>query len=65
MHDRYHVVVVSKYLGMYRKRDPIAFAVADHERANSIVSRKYDSLTEAEVEASRLNTPDVTVTRNT
>lgn len=54
-HPRYHVVTVSKYIGMYRAKDPTAYAVADHDQANRVVSEKYDSLDAAEQEARRLN----------
>ena len=53
--NRFRVVVVSKYLGMYRAKDHTAYAIADYELANSIVSRKFDSQADAQLEANRLN----------
>ncbi len=54
-HPRYRVVVVSKFIGMYRASDPTAYAIADSEQANSIISRKFDSQAQAHIEAERLN----------
>lgn len=53
--NRYHVVIVGKYLdGPARIQAITAWAVADHSQANHIVSRKFDTQTEAEYEACRL-----------
>lgn len=54
--NRYHVVVVGKYLdGPARIRAITAWAVADYSQANRIVSRKFDTQAGAEIEARLLN----------
>lgn len=52
---RFNVVVVSKYIGQYGRNSATAYAVADRDRANSIVSQKYDSQLAAQQDADRLN----------
>lgn len=53
---RYHVVRVGKYLdGPARIQNILVWAIADHNRANSIVSVKYDDATAAHTECDRLN----------
>lgn len=54
-HLRFTVVVVSKYIGEYGHNSATAYAIADRDRANSIVSRTYDYMTEAAIDAIRLN----------
>jgi len=51
---RFHVVVVSKYIGVY-DRGWNAYAVADRARANRCLKQKYDSKTEAQAYAALLN----------
>ena len=52
---RFAVVVVSKYIGQYGRNSATAYAIADRQLANSIVSRKFDDRQLAQVEADRLN----------
>lgn len=54
-YPRYHVVVVSKYIGHYRATDPRAWMIADRDHANSCIGRKYDDRALAQAEADRLN----------
>lgn len=50
---RYFVVRVNKYPGDYTGRF-YAYAVVDDERANSVVSSKYDTREQAQAECDRM-----------
>lgn len=52
---RFVIVRVAKYTGMYRKQDPLAWAIADREKANSIVSGKFTDEKLAQDNADEMN----------
>ncbi len=56
MNDRFHPVVISRYLGMYRRSDPTCWAIADRDHANRIHDdRKFYTYDEAKIAADNLN----------
>ena len=57
---RFVPVVVGKFVGMYRKNDPQGWAVADRKKANSTVSKVFDSQQEAQAEADKMERSSLT-----
>jgi hypothetical protein len=52
---RYRPVKVAAIVGMYRAQDPTAWAIADRDRANGIVSNHYYSFVTCANECARRN----------
>jgi hypothetical protein len=52
---RYVPVRVGKFIGMYGKNDPLAWAIADRQNANRTDSEKFDSQTDAQAAADKMN----------